>query len=419
MVNSHLEQIQSLIAEIEGVLQQPSPRLPWMGETARDSRRVLERVRTYLQEQEQQVAAELSLKETKSRPSLLAGDIQPEGVPSSLEGIDPAFSASAGQILQAVEREIGTLRSNLIQPLLSDMQALQSERDSLIREIRQLEGMRQHQSTLAQQSAYQQQIISEFLQTLMGRLQESLTQQVTQTLANLKDQFLSYESQRNYSHPPLEATQEADSLSYVPIWDPSSAYGQVSGGHLDPRDRVRSLQMLEARIDQMIGTLDSTVSVVFEALLQNVRGHSESLSSGIEKMHSLGQQGEMMFGQLVAHLAQKLGQEAAGILQSSLPMAELEPAAQKMAEPTPAIESVEPPIPPKQERASTGRTVRSKNAQTAHKKKDVPAAGAREKESSEKLWSAGQQEAIAPKIPDISSVDALNLQNLPLSLIHI
>ncbi|MBD2040768.1 hypothetical protein [Microcoleus sp. FACHB-672] len=330
MVSSHLDRIQELIADIDGVLRQPSSRLPWMGETAKDSRRVLERTRSYLLELRQQIAANDFMAQTAIAPP--ATNIQPvQSSPTPQSTSDPV---SIEQALQAVVQDMMGLRANLMQPLQADVEALQRERNTLLKEIRQLDAQRQQQHTLAQQSAYQQQIISEFLQVLMGRVHESLTQQVSQTLNNIEHQLLNYESVAGYQNPALEGAGEPEPRPYIPVWDPSAAYRQVSAAPLHPRQRLEQMQALQQKSDELLMTLDSTISVVFEALLRNVHGYEESLSTGLEKMHNLGQQGETMFTHLVNHLALKLGQEAAGFLQSPTPVANLEPASGEIPSPT-------------------------------------------------------------------------------------
>lgn len=389
-MSSHLDQIQALIADIDGVLRQPSPRLPWMGETAKDSRRVLERIRTYLVDLHQKVAKNELLPETVTQPTPPAGQIQP--VPVQMMPVEN----DAQQMLQAVVRDMIGLRANLMQPLQADMEALQRERDALIREIRHLDAQRQHQYSLAQQSAHQQQIISEFLQVLMGRFHESLTQQVAQTLNNLENQFLSYESATNYTPPSLEGRDEAGDLPYIPVWDPSAIYGQVSNAPLHPRQRLEQLRLLQSRSDELLMTLDSTIGVVFEALLRNVHGYEESLSKGLEKMHSLGQQGETMFTHLVNHLAQKLGQEAAGFLQSSMPAASVEPPATQ--ETAPPSQTKLPPAEAKKKREVPAASEPEKTAQgqTQSKAKRRPTETPGTAASQKGSRSAGEQQKAAP-----------------------
>ena len=90
----------------------------------------------------------------------------------------------------AVTGEISHLRSSLTEPLQEDIEALRMQQQALIQEIKQLEAQRQQQQSLAQQQANQQQIISEFLQVLTARLQETLTSNFSQILSSLENQLL-------------------------------------------------------------------------------------------------------------------------------------------------------------------------------------------------------------------------------------
>lgn len=317
IVTSQKDQIQTLIAEIDQVLQKASPRLPWvMSGDAAQQRRVLERVRAYLVSL-QKTVAEDNLRQARTRQNLSAYDIQYQPnqgshpAPAPLRG-DLSQQDTARQILQVVAQEIDGLRANLMQPLQSDIEALRQQRDSLTQEIRQLESQRHHYS-LAQQQANQQQIISEFLQILMVRLQDSLAQQVAQTLSTSDSQAL-------IGHGG------------------ASALGSLSSGALDQAQRLEQLQTLQARSDQLLINLDSTLRVVFEALQRNVKSYQESLSQGLERMHDLGQQGEVMFTALVNHLAQQLGREASSYLQSSLQLPSLEATAKS------SVPNLSPPV---------------------------------------------------------------------------
>jgi hypothetical protein len=97
----------------------------------------------------------------------------------------------------------------------------------------------------------------------------------------------------------------------------TSNRGKV-GRVMQPQERLEQLRQLQVQSDQLLTTLDANQRVIFEALQRNLQSYQESLSQGLEKMHSLGVQGEMLFTALVNRLAQQLGREASTILQSSL-----------------------------------------------------------------------------------------------------
>ena len=332
-MTSQKDQIQALITDIDGVLQKTTPRLPWVvsGEVTQQ-RQVLERVRNYLVAfQRRQIASE-GFRQPGARPDLLAHDIyyQPQQAPyppapTEFEPEDqsPSYGqadVSAQQMLQAIAQEMGALRATVMQPLQSDLEILRQQREQLVQEIRQLEAQRQGYGG---QIPGQQQVIAEFLQALMSRLQETLPQQVAQTLAGT-------------------STQPA-----LPYAAPSALAGtapSVTTASDAPYQGLGSIQVPQSQSDALLIKLDSTLSVVFESLQRNVQAYQESLSQGLDKMHSMGQQGEMMFTALITHLAQQLGREASSYLQSSIPTG-LEPSRTQGLTGTPATSAGRTPSP--------------------------------------------------------------------------
>lgn len=144
--------ISTLIANIDSILYKASSRRPWLRSVdVQEQRRLLEQVRTYLVSQQQLGAGD----EARHQ------EYQPQ--------------ATARQIVQAVEQDMEAVRTSLMHSLQGDLESLRQQRESLVLEIRQMESYRLHHRTLAQQQAAQQQLISEFLQVLSSRLQETLT----------------------------------------------------------------------------------------------------------------------------------------------------------------------------------------------------------------------------------------------------
>ncbi|XGV97213.1 MAG: hypothetical protein ACAF41_31380 [Leptolyngbya sp. BL-A-14] len=302
-MTSQKDQIQALITDIDSVLQKTTPRLPWVvsGEMTQQ-RQILERVRNYLVNfQRRQIAGE-GFEQAGARPDLLAHDIyyQPsqasyQAPPAGPSGERSQYSdqgeVAAQQMLQALIQDMGYLRSNLMQPLQSDVEALRQQREALVQEIRQLEAQRQGYA--GPLPGNQQQVIAEFLQALMNRLQETLPQQVAQSL-------------KSGNQPPLPYGGNLALSGSAPIVATSSGA---------PASGLGNIQTTQSQSDELLIKLDSTLSVVFESLQRNVQAYEESLSQGLSKMHSLGQQGEMMFTALISHLANQLGQEASSYLQ--------------------------------------------------------------------------------------------------------
>jgi hypothetical protein len=241
-------------------------------------RRVLEKVRNFLVALQRRTAYDPP-SAPEVRPNLLAYDISyqsPPAIPLSgrAEAIAPNRSAAevtAQQMLASVVQEMGHLRSSLMQPLQAELENLRQQRALLTEELRQLELQRSGGGMLSTQS----QGMSDLLQSFLVRLQETLPQQIAAAVRASEMQTLS---------APAGSTQaESASMGQSPV----------------------ALQS-----DQMLINFDATLRIVFDALQRDIQAYQESLSQGLDRMHTLGQQSEVMFSALISHLAQQLGREA-------------------------------------------------------------------------------------------------------------
>ena len=286
-MNSQKYKIQALIAEIDEVLSKPAPRLPWTGSLDTvHQRQLLERLRGYLVSPDSKVVA-------AKRPA--SPSARPQPVPMPKLPMPAPRPSAAEQITLAVTGEINHLRSTLTEPLQRDIEALRQEQQALIQEIKQLEAKRQQQQSLAQQQANQQQIISEFLQVLTARLEETLARDSSQRFAGAENQLLQ-SSAADYSLGSGQSEQLAETSGEQPL--------------LTPAQRLQQMQLFQARADSLLMSLDSTMGILFDGLQANLETHQASLSQGIENMYGLSQQSEAMFAAFVNHLAEQLGREA-------------------------------------------------------------------------------------------------------------
>jgi hypothetical protein len=295
------KEIQSLIADIDSILPRADARLPWSkpGEAARE-RRVLERVRSYLVSLQQQNV-----------------------VAASHELSAPASSTETDvtrQVVQAVAREIEHLRADLLQPLQTDVATLQHERESLIQEIRALERTRQHLDALPQPHTYEQQRLEEFSQELIRRCSQSLTQQLAHVLTSWETRWASAQSQAIANTGRTAAPDRFDAIM--------------------PSPDLEHIQQLQAQSDRMLAALDSNQRAIFEALQRDLQSYQESLSHGLDKMHTLSAQGQMLLSALVEHLSQQLGRIPSTLASPSAQLSGLTPLASTApTHPT-------PPLPP-------------------------------------------------------------------------
>jgi hypothetical protein len=276
-----LKDIQALIADIDSILPKSDARLPWskLGDVARE-RQVLERVRSYLVSQQQNFNATAPESPRPTTPAQQQQVVQ--------------------QIVQTVTQEVNERLTDLLQPLHSDVEALRQQREALVQEIRQLEQKRQQIDLLNQRGAVQQQMISEFSQRLIHRCTESLTQQLAQILANFEASLVHAPS----TQLPLNPLASHSALA------PADSDLNFFGPGMQPPGTSEQMRQLQEQSDQMLTTLDANQRAIFEALQSNLHAYQESLSQGLERMHSLGVQGEMLFTTWMNRLAQPLASDA-------------------------------------------------------------------------------------------------------------
>ena len=345
MVSSNRDQLQALIADIDGILRKMNSRLAWW--SSGDTRRVLERVRLYL---DSQLASEGSLGRSGSAMPPYA--IAPGATSEAQE---------AQAVLQALMQDLSGLRTSLMQPLQEEIATLRQERYSLMEEVRQLEQRQRHYQTLAGQQAQQQQAIADFLQALLGPLQDRLSQQVSQAIGQIETQLLTEGTGDRLEQEAIDS-QLREYLNALTV---------ENSGLLSPEARLEQLQRLQGESDRLLMSLDSTLRVVFEALERNVNSYNDSLVQGLDKMHRLGQQGELMFSALVNHLAQLLGQETSSYLQSSLRLLSSTQAAIAKEQDSPPKSDPEPsnlespPTPPQPPKTAPVPSVQSEPQETA------------------------------------------------------
>ncbi|MDJ1184713.1 hypothetical protein PMH09_16110 [Roseofilum sp. BLCC_M143] len=284
---------QALITEIDTVLSKSQSRLPWvMAGEVTQQRRVLKRVRDYLESLSDRSSSKGQLPPGRSRSQ---SSRSPSRRRQSLLGAPLSDEANNGyrdsslnqQIVQAVVQD---MRSSVLAPLEAEIAALRDEREQMRQELRSLDLERRSGPMTGQSQA----AMSEFFQTLIDRCAENLTQQVAQNLAQMQIDILQYKA--------------------TPPHDPVLAPGDRP--LLTPQERLEQLQAIQSQSDRLLKTLDASINVVFETLQSNLKSYSESMTQGVEHMYSLGQQGEVMFSALINQLASQLGREASSYIQS-------------------------------------------------------------------------------------------------------
>ncbi|MBE7380638.1 MAG: hypothetical protein F6J95_004435 [Leptolyngbya sp. SIO1E4] len=285
-MTSHQAQLQALITEIESLLGKATPRLPWVmaGETGQQ-RRLLEQALAHLKE----------FQETGRLPADWGGFSGDAPLVPSTElpaDISTNTEVASQQVLQALLQEMQYLRAQMIQPLTHEVMALQQQREQLKNEVRQLELERLQQGSQEATSQRNPAWVSEVVEQLRSSLMAQLTPQFKALQAQVNDAPALYDS-------PQDPQEVAADLP-----------------QLHPQQRLEQLRQIQGQTDYLLLKLDSNLRAIFESMEQSIQSYCDSLTQGLDSMHGLGQQGEVIFGAFINHLAQQLGQES-GYLSSA------------------------------------------------------------------------------------------------------
>lgn len=179
-------------------------------------------------------------------------------------------------LLGQLSLELAQLRESLVAPLQTEIQQLHQQRSLLQSEVTQLEIRRAQYHQSPEQDAR----LHQFIETLMGRLQERMVKQVATILQQALPQIV---ASQMAALPPAEAQQ---------------------------------VQQLQKRANALLSNMDSTIRVFSQTLEQNVQAYQQSLSVGLERMHNMGRQGETLVSGLVNRLAEQMEQQTALYLQA-------------------------------------------------------------------------------------------------------
>ncbi|GAX35676.1 hypothetical protein [Nodularia sp. NIES-3585] len=291
-MTSRADEIQKLIADIDNLLNSSGKRLSrLLSSQAPEAREVLEKIRNFLaQQRESEILSnkdQNKLTGEVQRSPLLEryvnqGNIQSIATPRQLsEQQNQPTTEQSNLLSEQLKSELSTL----IQPLQAELAAMMQERATLVQEIRQLEQRKQHNSSLSQQWANQEQMISEFLQLLMSRIASNLVPQIAENVAR-------YSSSVSTNNGNTEVTSSANQA------------------FLESTEQAQRLTHLTKELDKRLLSLDGTVNFVFEALQRNINTYHESLCQGLARMHSTGVQGEQLMANFLNNLTQHLQQES-------------------------------------------------------------------------------------------------------------
>jgi hypothetical protein len=258
--------LQSLIADLDSLLSQENPRFSWSKLTdsgERESKhQILQRVRDYLVSLHQQTVLSNPVTSESHHSHCEGGEreVNPSvpGKNTPRSNLPPKEQETVEQIAQVVISQMTSRLTDWLDSLQGELAQLRQQRSSLLTEIQHLQQQRQ-------------QIMADFLEVLLSRCNEVLQEHKTQTWDTLESQLR-----------------------------------QRVATTVNPSDILQQLLHIQQQSDRLLMTLDSTFRTVFETLEKDLQGYYESLSQGLEKMHGLGQQGEVKFIAYLNRLAQHL-----------------------------------------------------------------------------------------------------------------
>jgi hypothetical protein len=107
--------------------------------------------------------------------------------------------------------------------------------------------------------------------------------------------------------------RKAQYLSDLSLSTPSvnlQAQSPISSQVATPQ-HLEQLNALHDRTDFLLSSMDSSLQLAFTSMQKNVEVYQTTLHQGLDRMHNLGYQSEVLFSALVNQLAQQLGRELA------------------------------------------------------------------------------------------------------------
>ncbi|TVP66767.1 MAG: hypothetical protein EA343_01065, partial [Nodularia sp. (in: Bacteria)] len=174
------------------------------------------------------------------------------------------LSRAAETALWAVVEDLERLQQNVLRSLQDEIKQLQAEKSRLSDEIQQLLEEKEHLQQVRQ--------ITE-QQVLIRQLSEALAKHIS---SQLQSSLASLASKSVEGNSP----------------EPSAM--KSAGGHNE-------------NAEQMLGTLDDTLTITFNSLQQELKNYQNNFSQQLSRMQSQQQQGEAIVEDFINHLRGELG----------------------------------------------------------------------------------------------------------------
>ncbi len=183
-------------------------------------------------------------------------------------------SSDAEDVLQTMTQDLRSLQQDLIAQMSHDVRRLQAEKSRLLNDIEKLQN--------------QQQMLESQYEVALSRhqlaQQQTWAKQLALTLANHLHAAL---SQRINQMVTVQQVQQ-----------------DASGPSLPRISSNGAIESIEA--NRLMVSLDETVNRTFSTLKHDLSSYESALSQQIDRMHNLGQQGEVILEVLVKRISQQL-----------------------------------------------------------------------------------------------------------------
>ncbi|WP_414541203.1 EamA family transporter [Nostoc sp. CCY0012] len=169
------------------------------------------------------------------------------------------LSRAAETALWAVVEDLESLQRNMLKSLQDEIKQLQAQKSRLSDDIQQLLEEKEHLQQVRQIT--EQQVL---IRQLSEALAKHISSQLQSSLANLTS--------------------------------------QSSGGN----SQLKSVGNQNENTEQMLGSLDDTLTITFNSLQQEIKNYQTTLSQQLSRMQSQQQQGEAIVEELINHLQGEL-----------------------------------------------------------------------------------------------------------------
>jgi len=181
----------------------------------------------------------------------------------------------ADTALRIVTEELQIIQRTLLKSLQEDVKRLQTQKERLTDDIQRLQ-VEKDDLQRGKQINEQQALVRQLGQVLANHI----SSQLNSSLEKLANQGIKNQN------PPEVLTPEKNESSQLPH--------------------------LQENIEQIIGTLDDTLTVTIHSLQQELKSYQNSLSQQLSRMQNQQQQGELILVELVSRLRKELEKNALG-----------------------------------------------------------------------------------------------------------